>query len=467
MVLNRASPKGGALFLAFYEKKRHNYRKNLRISKKKCNFARYLLSKYFIVPSKKKIINDPVFGFINIPDELLFDVLQHPYVQRLGRIKQLGVSNLVYPGAVHTRLLHSIGAMHLMHEAVRNLREKGIAISHTELTAAMAAILLHDVGHGPFSHVLENTLVSGVSHEEISLLMMQQINEDLAGPTQLNLEGKAERPLDEAIAIFCDEYPRHFLHQLISSQLDVDRMDYLCRDSFFCGVTDGSVPSERLLQMLDVRDDRLVIDHKGLYSVERFLVARRLMYWQVYLHKTSVAAEQVLIKILQRAIALAGEGKELFCSPALHYFLYHHITREEFTLGSEALHQYSLLDDTDLHSALKVWAQSDDKVLATLSDAYTNRRLFKGRELEAALTQEQREQYLQQYADHFGVSLDEAGYFFTEHTIHSHTYSANDDAIDILYSDGSVRDIADASDMWSLRSLTKNIERNYLYYYKI
>ena len=234
-----------------------------------------------IMANKRKIINDPVFGFLTIPNELVYDVLQHPYVQRLNRIRQLGLSYLVYPGAMHSRFGHSLGAMHLMQEAVYSLRQKGVTITEEEETSAMIAILLHDVGHGPFSHVLEHTIVDGVTHEDISLLMMERINEDLA-KKQPSKDGK---PLDIAIAIFKNEYPKHFLHQLISSQLDVDRMDYLCRDSFFTGVQEGRVASERLLKMLDVRDDRLVVQVKGIYSVEKFLVARRLMYWQVYLHK--------------------------------------------------------------------------------------------------------------------------------------------------------------------------------------
>ena len=248
--------------------------------------------------NKRKIINDPVFGFLSIPNDLIYDVLQHPYVQRLNRIRQLGLSYLVYPGATHSRFGHSLGAMHLMQEAIRSLRLKDVEITEQEETAAMIAILLHDIGHGPFSHVLEHTIVDGVTHEDISLLMMLRINEDLHGQ------------LDTAIAIFKSEYPKHFLHQLISSQLDVDRMDYLCRDSFFTGVQEGRVASERLLKMLDVRDDKLVVQIKGIYSVEKFLVARRLMYWQVYLHKTSVAAEQHLIKILSRAKELARESRE-------------------------------------------------------------------------------------------------------------------------------------------------------------
>jgi len=413
--------------------------------------------------NKRKIINDPVHGFIRIPNPLLFDILQHPYVQRLGRIKQLGVSNFVYPGAVHTRLMHSIGAMHLTSEAIHNLREKGIDISDNERTSVMAAMLLHDVGHGPFSHVLENTLVSGITHEEISLLMMEQINRDLTQNRQLTLQGEVERPLDEALAIFRNEYPRHFLHQLISSQLDMDRMDYLCRDSFFCGVTEGSIASERLLKMLNVSDDRLVIDHKGIYSVEKFLVARRLMYWQVYLHKTSVAAEQVLIKLLSRAKELAQQGKEIFGTPALRFFLYNQVTRDMFFPGSEAMRMYALLDDTDIQSAMKVWMESDDVVLARLAEAYTNRRLFKAQaDAPATMPEELEKHYMQQ----FGISAHEASYFYSLHTITSHTYSAADDQIDILYPNGSIRNIADASDMWSMAALTHKVERNYIYYYQ-
>ena len=415
--------------------------------------------------NNRKIINDPVFGFIQIPNELLFDVLQHPYVQRLGRIKQLGVSNFVYPGAVHTRLLHSVGAMHLVGEAVHCLREKGVAISEQERTSVMAAILLHDVGHGPFSHVLENTLVEGISHEEISLLMMEQINRDLTRNEQMNLQGEVERPLDETLAIFTDRYPRHFLHQLISSQLDMDRMDYLCRDSFFCGVTEGSIASQRLLKMLNVSDDRLVIDHKGIYSVEKFLVARRLMYWQVYLHKTSVAAEQVLISLLRRAKELAMAGKDVFGTPALRYFLYHRVTKDDFVLGSEALKMYALLDDTDIQSAMKVWMESDDLVLSTLAAAYTNRQLFKSEAIDEPLDEADLSLLRQRYMERFGVSAHEAEYFFSEHTITGNTYSAVDDQIDILYPDGTIRDIADASDMWSMAALTQKIKRNYLYYY--
>ena len=412
--------------------------------------------------NKRKIINDPVFGFLSIPNDLIYDVLQHPYVQRLNRIRQLGLSYLVYPGATHSRFGHSLGAMHLMQEAIRSLRLKGVDITEQEETAAMIAILLHDIGHGPFSHVLEHTIVDGVTHEDISLLMMLRINEDLHGQ------------LDTAIAIFKNEYPKHFLHQLISSQLDVDRMDYLCRDSFFTGVQEGRVASERLLKMLDVRDDKLVVQIKGIYSVEKFLVARRLMYWQVYLHKTSVAAEQHLIKILSRAKELAresresrGESGELFCSPALRYFLYQNVTFADFGVHSEALEQYALLDDNDVLSAIKAWISSEDKVLSALSKSFINRQLFRGELLDAPLTDAQKKELNQTYAKALGLTEEEAQYMWSEHVSTSNTYSEKADSIDILYSDGRVRDIAEASEILDLESLTRKPIKRYIFKYRI
>lgn len=404
----------------------------------------------------RKIINDPVFGFLSIPDGVLFQILQHPYLQRLNRIRQLGLSFFVYPGAMHSRFLHSLGAMHLMREAIGSLREKGVEITDNEATASMAAILLHDVGHGPFSHVMEHTLVEGITHEEISLMMMEKMRDELAEQDRelLNL----------AIAIFKDEYSKHFLHQLISSQLDVDRLDYLCRDSFFCGVTEGSVASARILKMMNVTaDGHLVVEAKGIYSVEKFLVARRLMYWQVYLHHTSVAAEQLLIKILERAKALAKQGVELFCSPALHYFLYNRITSEVFVQNPNALNQYAMLDDADLLSAIKVWIGCEDKVLRELCQCFTNRRLFKGKLLDQPLSQEQVEALCEQYAERFGINKADAHYFFVEHVSTSNTYSEKGEAIGILYKDGMVKDIADASDMLSMESLTFKPQKRYLF----
>jgi len=416
--------------------------------------------------NKRKIINDPVFGFLTIPNELVYDVLQHPYVQRLNRIKQLGLSYMVYPGAVHSRFGHSIGAMHLMQEAIGSLRQKGVEITDEEATSAMIAILLHDIGHGPFSHVLEHTIVDGVTHEDISLLMMERINVDLGERDEYKKTGD-KGPLGMAISIFRNEYPKHFLHQLISSQLDVDRMDYLCRDSFFTGVQEGRVASERLLKMLDVHQDRLVVQVKGIYSVEKFLVARRLMYWQVYLHKTSVAAEQQLIKILSRAKALARSGKELFCSPSLRYFLYNPISLSDFGICSEALDQYALLDDNDVISAIKAWISSEDKVLGLLSKSFVNRSLFRGELLEAPLSEEQKQTLNKEYAGLLGLTEEEAAYCWSEHVSTSNTYSEKADTIDILYSDGKVRDIAEASEILDLEALTRKPIKRYLFKYRI
>ena len=406
-----------------------------------------------------KIINDPVFGFLNIPDGVLFTILQHPYMQRLNRIRQLGLSFFVYPGAMHSRFLHSLGAMHLMHEAITSLCEKGVDITEKEATAAMAAILMHDVGHGPFSHVFEEAgmLPAGMSHEDISLMMMEEIKEEFS--TSAVNDGL--EILTMAIDIFQDKYPKHFLHQLISSQLDVDRLDYLCRDSFFCGVTEGSVASARILKMMNIKDGRLVVEAKGIYSVEKFLVARRLMYWQVYLHHTSVAAEQVLIKILKRAKYLVAQGCSLFCSPSLAYFL------SSSRLSPDSLKtfliNYSLLDDSDLLSAIKVWMTSEDKVLSELCKCFTHRQLFKGSIIESPLTDEQKELLREEYAERFAISKTEAEYFFVEHISTSNTYSEKGEAIDILYKDGSVRDIAEASEMLNMETLTYKPQKIYLF----
>ena len=287
-----------------------------------------------------KTIIDPVFGFIKVPRGLLLDIVKHPLMQRLTRIKQLGLASFVYPGAQHTRFQHSLGAFHLMSEAIVSLLQKGIFIFDSEAEAIQAAILMHDIGHGPFSHVLEDTLIHGIAHEDISLMMMEQINNEMNGA--LNL----------ALKIFKDEYPKRFLHQLISSQLDMDRLDYLRRDSFFTGVTEGNIGSARIIKMLNVVDDQLVVEQKGIYSIENYLTSRRLMYWQVYLHKTAVASEKVLVNALLRAKQLAHEGKQLFAPPPLHYFLYNDVDRQWFMSHDEALRHYELLDDNDIWSAM-------------------------------------------------------------------------------------------------------------------
>ena len=397
--------------------------------------------------SERKIINDPVFGFIGIPDGLLFEIVQHPYFQRLQRIKQLGLSAFVYPGAQHTRLLHSLGAMHLTREAIKRLRQKGNAITDTEAEGVLAAILMHDIGHGPFSHVLEHTLTHGVSHEEISLRLMQKMNAEMDGK------------LDLAISIFEDRYPKHFLHQLISSQLDMDRMDYLQRDCFFTGVAEGRIGSARIINMLNIHDDKLVVEQNGIYSIENFLIARRFMYWQVYLHKTSVAAEKMLIQILRRAQELAANGTHLEATPALRFFIENRIDTTNF--DDNALQQFVALDDSDLISAVKVWTANTDTVLSTLAKAFIDRHLFKTA-IGQPLTDDERNALLQKYADHFKISLHEARYFFEEQTVTTSTYDNREEQILVLLRDGTVRDIADISDIIDQQFLEKHVKKTYL-----
>ncbi len=406
-------------------------------------------------PNKRKIINDPVFGFINIPNDFLYDIIQHPYFQRLHRIKQLGLSSYVYPGAQHTRMQHSLGAMHLMGEAITQLRQQGHDITPAEADAVRACILLHDIGHGPFSHALEHSLVTGISHEEISFLMMKSLNVEFSGK------------LDLALKIFENDYPKMFLHQLVSSQLDMDRLDYLSRDSFFSGVSEGIIGAARIIKMLNIHDDRLVVDHKGIYSIEKFLVARRLMYWQVYLHKTSVAAERMLVNILKRAKIVAKEDQTLFGSPALRYFLYNNIDRDTFLNADDALDNFALLDDSDLVSAIKVWINHPDIVLATLCENFTNRRLFKVLVGNDSLTADEIKEYTNKIQLHFNISESDAMFFVGDETVSTDTYSSIDDSINILLKDGTVKDITDVSDMLNLEVLTKKVAKHYFCYYNI
>lgn len=404
---------------------------------------------------RQKIINDPVFGFITIPNEFIYSLIKHPFFQRLNRIKQLGLSSIVYPGAQHTRFLHSIGAMFLMNEAIKQLKQKEQNITEEESNAALAAILMHDIGHGPFSHVLENTLVHGISHEEISIRLMQEINNELNGK------------LDLAIEIFKDEYSKRFLHQLISGQLDVDRLDYLRRDSFFSGVTEGNIGSARIIKMLNVANDNLVIEEKGIYSIENFLIARRFMYWQVYYHKTSVAAECMLIKILQRAQELALQGVELFCSPALRYFLYNNVTKEKFTTEQEALQMFVSLDDSDILSAIKSWSNSSDKVLSVLSQRFINRRLFKIEINSSSVLEKVKTDLIEKYSRYFDISSHEASYFFCEEQVSTRTYNTEDENILILFRNGETKDIASSSDILNVNVLKTSVEKHYLCYTRI
>lgn len=399
-----------------------------------------------------KIINDPVFGFIKIPRGLLYDIVRHPLMQRLNRINQLGLASVVYPGARHTRFQHSLGAFHLMSEAILSLQQKGQFIFDSEAEAVEAAILMHDIGHGPFSHVLENTLISGISHEDISLMMMEQINRDMGG--RLNL----------AISIFKDEYPKRFLHQLISSQLDMDRLDYLRRDSFFTGVTEGNIGSARIIKMLNVVDDRLVVEQKGIYSLENYLTTRRLMYWQVYLHKTAVGYEKVLVNMLTRAKELVHNGMEVFASPALSYFLKNNVDRKWFAEHEEALEMYEELDDSDLWSAMKAWKHSPDRILSILATDMLDRKIFKVEVHDDPVSQETIEQLQKKIAESVGIDIKDAHYLMSLNRIQKDMYSIDDDSIDILYKDGTIKDISEASEILNVALLSKKIRKYYLCY---
>ena len=399
-----------------------------------------------------KIINDPVFGFIKIPRGLLYGIVEHPLFQRLNRINQLGLASVVYPGARHTRFQHSLGAFHLMGEAVISLQQKGIFIFDGEAEAVQAAILMHDIGHGPFSHVLENTLIHGISHEDISLMMMEEINQHFNG--QLNL----------AISIFKGDYPKNFLHQLISSQLDMDRLDYLRRDSFYTGVTEGNIGSARIIKMLNVVNDSLVVDQKGIYSLENYLTTRRLMYWQVYLHRTCVAYEKVLINMLTRAKDLAKQGKQIFASPALAYFIQNDIAAKWFSEHEEALQMYEELDDSDIWSAMKAWKHSDDKILSTLAADMLDRNIFKVEVHDEPITDERIGQIETEISEKMGIEKKDAHYLMSVNRIQKDMYSIDDDSIDILYKDGSIKDISEASEILNVALLSKKIRKYYLCY---
>ena len=405
--------------------------------------------------NEHKIISDPVFGFIKIKRGLLYDIVQHPFFQRLNRINQLGLASVVYPGARHTRFQHSLGAFHLMSEAIKSLTEKGVYIFDSEAEAVQAAILMHDIGHGPFSHVLENTLIHGISHEDISLMMMEQINHDLKD--QLNL----------AISIFKDEYPNKIFHQLISSQLDMDRLDYLRRDSFYTGVTEGNIGSARIIKMLNVADDKLVVDSKGIYSIENYLTTRRLMYWQVYLHKTAVGYEKVLVNTLKRAKYMVRQGLNVFATPALAYFLKNDIDAQWFASHPEALQMYAELDDSDIWSALKVWKHSEDKILSTLATDMTDRHLFKVEVTEQRPEDDYLQEKMHQIAVAMGIPDEDAHYLLTLTEIGKDMYNPEDDSIGILYKDGTVKDIAEASEILNVQLLSKKIRKYYLCYQRI
>ncbi|MGO1723810.1 MAG: HD domain-containing protein [Sphingobacterium sp.] len=404
--------------------------------------------------NKKKLINDPVYGFVTIPSGLIYDLIQHRYLQRLRYIKQGSMTHLVYPGALHTRFQHVVGAMHLMHLAVETLRGKGVVISHHEEEAALAAILLHDVGHGPFSHSLEHTLVEGVSHELISAILMDKLNQEFDGK------------LDLAITIFNDQYPRRFLHQLVSSHLDTDRMDYLNRDSFYTGVSEGVISFDRIIKMLNVRNEVLVVEEKGIYSVENFLIARRLMYWQVYLHKTVIAAEQMMIKALARAKELSNQGVRLFSTPALAHFLNYRVDRDAFVGDESHLDWFTRLDDTDILSAIKIWAGHEDFILSDLCSRLINRSLFRTELSKEPFDRTSIQALKNRVINRFGIEATEVDYFVYEQIIANNAYDVAGDRICVLFKDGQLKDIAEASDLSNIEALSRRVEKYAITYPK-
>mgnify|MGYP000437979720 CR=1 FL=1 len=406
-----------------------------------------------IATNKLKIFNDPIYGFITIPNSFIYDLIQHPYFQRLRRISQMGMSYLVYPGAHHTRFHHALGCMHIMQKAVQTLRFKGVSISDEEENALYIAILLHDIGHGPFSHAMEHSIVEEVHHEEISLKFMNALN--------LEFNGK----LELAIQIFKGEYHRKFMLQLISSQLDMDRMDYLKRDSFYSGVAEGNINSDRLIQMMNVQDDVLVIEEKGIYSVEKFLVARRLMYWQAYLHKTSVAAELILTKILKRAKELTQKGVDLNCSKPLSFFLSNKITMVSF--DEEVLKIFALLDDYDVLAAIKSWQFHPDFVLSSLCKMIINRDLLKIVILEEKATTEQLTDLKNKLSALYNISDKEATYFVFKGKLKNQAYNKESEPIRILKKDGTIENLVDSSDQLQVKALSKAVIKYFMCFPKV
>lgn len=407
------------------------------------------------VANKKKIINDPVWGFLQIPDETTFDLISHPWFQRLRHISQMGMSFLVYPGAVHTRFSHTLGCLYLMQQALQGLSEKGVEIQAGERQAACRAILLHDIGHGPFSHVLERHIASGLGHEDLTSLFMDALNRQMDGK------------LDTAIAVFRDTYPKKFLHQLVSGQIDVDRLDYLSRDSFHTGVQEGTVGTERIIKMLNVKDDQLVVEEKALYSTEKFVLSRRLMFWQVYLHKTSVCAEQMLVKALQRVRKLLAEGKEVEGSPNLMFFLKQDYQRENFTSRPELLERFALLDDHDVWASLKSWRFHPDRVLAFLSGNLLDRKLFKAEISNTPFDEDYIASKRSLIASKLGFELADMDFLVIEKELTPKTYNPKKEGINILGKDGKVRDITKVSELLDRHFVNKNDLKYFLCYPKI
>lgn len=402
--------------------------------------------------NKKKIFNDPIYGFISIPDDFIFDLIEHPYFQRLRRIMQLGLSHLVYPGALHTRFHHVLGAMHLMTQAVATIRRKGHEITRDEERAVLIAILLHDIGHGPFSHALEYDIVSGVSHEEISGFFMDRLAKEFG------------EDLDRALLIFKNKHHKPFLYQLVSSQLDMDRLDYLNRDSFYTGVSEGIIGSDRLIEMLNVHEGNLVLEEKGIYSIEKFIVARRLMYWQVYLHKTVVAAEFMLIHALRRAKQLAKKGEQLFASPALHFFLNNDVTKENFETDEKFLNLFADLDDYDILGALKVWQSHPDKTLSELSKRLVNRKLFKIEISKEPFSPDRIQLEKELARKQFDLEDSEVDFFVYSDILSNNAYNHNKQNINMLMKNGEIIDLTKASDNLNISALALPVEKYFLCY---
>ena len=404
--------------------------------------------------AKIKIFNDPVYGFVRIPRDIIFQLIEHPYFQRLRHIKQLGLTHLVYPGALHTRFHHALGALHLVQNSIEELRIKGVPISEDESEAVSIAVLLHDIGHGPFSHALEEVFIKDISHEEISLAFMQRLNEKFNGKLGL------------AIDIFKGSYPRKFLNQLVASQLDVDRLDYLLRDSFYTGVSEGIIGADRIIKMMDVRNNELVIEAKGIYSIEKFLLARRLMYWQVYLHKTVVSAEQMLIRILKRAAELSLKGELLFATPAFSYFLSSEINKNDFLSNSKVLDTFALLDDHDVMTSIKVWRTHPDMILSSLCNKMINRDLFKIEFTNTAPEQDKTAILRQQASEMYGLPIDSTSYFVFSDKVENSAYSSESVKINILLKNETILDISAISDQYDLNTLTKKVTKYFLCYPK-
>jgi uncharacterized protein len=404
--------------------------------------------------NKRKIINDPIYGFVTIPDNLIYDLINHRYFQRLRRIKQLGLTNLVYPGALHTRFHHAIGAMHLMQEALLTLKQKGVVISPEEEQATLVAILLHDIGHGPFSHALEHSIVTGVSHETISSLLMEALNKEFKGKLSL------------AIKIFNDGYKKKFLHELVSSQLDMDRLDYLKRDSFFTGVNEGVISSDRIIKMLDVVNNHLVVEVKGIYSVEKFLIARRLMYWQVYLHKTVLGAETLLVNILKRAKELSAQGRDLFATPVFKKFLQSKYSKNDFEKDASILNDFAKLDDTDISASVKAWADDDDKLLSLLCRKLIERRLLRVELQNTPFAAAYKNKIIEKVMATYKLNRKEAAFLVINDSVNNSAYLASKFKINILMNDGSLMDVAEASDQLNLQKLSQTVTKHYLCYPK-